>query len=173
MPNDKILALAKKLKALAERGVDGEKINAEKLLNKLLAEHNISLEEINSDVVRERCFSFKDNKHRKFIHQIIASVVGSEYRAFCFKGVRGKMYIELNDADYIEVEMKLDIFWREYLRQEKLFYQAFVQKNQLYTKETGETPEREYSEEELNNIREMLEIAAGMKKVEIHKQITN
>ncbi len=46
---DKYIELAKKLKAHADRGFDGEKINAEKMLNRLLEKHGITIEDIEQD----------------------------------------------------------------------------------------------------------------------------
>ncbi len=45
----KIITLAKKLHALAERGVGGEKINAEYKLKELCQKHNISLDDLESE----------------------------------------------------------------------------------------------------------------------------
>ena len=45
---DKILEKAKKLKALADRGVGGEQINAKDMYEKYCAKHNISVNELNS-----------------------------------------------------------------------------------------------------------------------------
>ncbi len=40
---DKIIELAKKLKALSERGEGGEKLNADRMLKDLMNKHDISL----------------------------------------------------------------------------------------------------------------------------------
>ena len=45
----KYIELAKKLKALADRGIGGEKINAEKMLNALMKKHKISIEDIEGE----------------------------------------------------------------------------------------------------------------------------
>ncbi len=45
--------LIKKIKALADRGVGGEKENAQKLLKELMQKYNINEEEISEDIIKE------------------------------------------------------------------------------------------------------------------------
>jgi hypothetical protein len=43
---NKIIELAKKLKALSTQGFGGEKINAEKMLQKIMVKHNLTIEDV-------------------------------------------------------------------------------------------------------------------------------
>ena len=45
--------LVKKIKALAESGVGGEKKNAQKLLQELMTKYNISEESLNGEIINE------------------------------------------------------------------------------------------------------------------------
>ena len=56
----KNIELAKKLKALADKGIGGEKSNAEAMLNNLMKKHNITIEEIEGEKLMD--FFFKIEK---------------------------------------------------------------------------------------------------------------
>ena len=58
----KNIDLAKKLKALADRGVDGEKTNAEAMLNSLMKKHNITIEEIEGEELLDFFFKIEKSK---------------------------------------------------------------------------------------------------------------
>ena len=63
--DDKTKARIKKLQALAERGVGGEKTTAEKMLQKMLKKNGIkSLEELETDSYEYTLFSYH-GKHEK------------------------------------------------------------------------------------------------------------
>lgn len=51
--SDKVYNLAKKLLALAKGGVDGEAENAQMMLNNMLKKYNITIEDIDTEIVRE------------------------------------------------------------------------------------------------------------------------
>ena len=46
MKNEKYLELARKLKALADKGIDGEKYNAQKQLDKIMKKYGIRMEDL-------------------------------------------------------------------------------------------------------------------------------
>ena len=71
--------LIKKIKALADRGIGGEKENAQKLLKELMQKYNINEEEISEDVIKE--FDIKMPKVYKaadLANQVLYSIVGKE-----------------------------------------------------------------------------------------------
>lgn len=49
MANEKVLKLARKLQALSERGIGGEKVNAENQLEKLMLKHNFCMEDLEQE----------------------------------------------------------------------------------------------------------------------------
>lgn len=73
MTNLKHIELGKKLKALSEQGIGGEKTNAEKMLNSLLKKHNISIEDIEGEKVDYYYFKIKKDDVRLW-SQIVKSV---------------------------------------------------------------------------------------------------
>ena len=70
---NKHIELAKKLKALADKGIGGEKVNAEKMLNDLLKKHNITIEDVEGEKTENYFFKVKPEDSNLFI-QIVKRV---------------------------------------------------------------------------------------------------
>lgn len=62
----KRLELLKKLKALADNGVGGERENAQAMLDKLLAKYDISAEALSDDEVSDHGFTYHSDFERSF-----------------------------------------------------------------------------------------------------------
>lgn len=99
--NEKILQRLKKLQALAERGVVGEKSTAQAMLDKLLAKNGIeTLEELETEEVEYFLFSYK-GKHeitllKQCMYKVIGAATGREY--YRSHGTRQKIGIYCTKA---------------------------------------------------------------------------
>jgi len=60
----KYIELGRKLKAIAERGIGGEKINAEKMLENLLKKHNLTIDDIEGEKTDNYFFMLKESEHQ-------------------------------------------------------------------------------------------------------------
>jgi hypothetical protein len=139
----KIIQLAKKLKALADRGEGGEKINAQKMLDDFLVKHKINIDEIEGEKKKRRCFNVKANQ-RVFFRQIVANVVGRVSKTMD----GNRYYIDVSDSDYAEISLKFDFYWKLYQEELEIFYSAFIQANKLFLKETEEERGKRFKEKE-------------------------
>ena len=83
---EKIAEKLKKIKALAERGVGGEKETAMRMYEDLKARYEIEDEEIMLDAVTLHWFSYADSLEEDLLTQIFYKVTGSAsyfLRRFC------------------------------------------------------------------------------------------
>lgn len=94
---DRIIELAKKLKALSERGEGGEKLNADRMLRDLMEKHGISLSDIEDESTEMRLFHFKAKQHKIFI-QVAAMVIGKDVQFFSCRGKRNALFIDCTIA---------------------------------------------------------------------------
>lgn len=110
-----------KLYALAQRGVGGEKQNAEKILNRLLLENGMSIEDLErtENTKRERGFVCKDDAHYTVLIHIIGKVINQTHIVGYKSRRTKKYYVELTDQDYITVSMLWDIYGKAFLQQKK------------------------------------------------------
>ena len=58
----KILELARKFYELAKQGEGGEKINAQKKLDEIMLEHNLNIEDVEGEEVKEHFKLIQKNK---------------------------------------------------------------------------------------------------------------
>lgn len=110
-----------KLYALAQRGVGGEKENAEKILKQLLLENGMSIEDLerSENTKRERGFVCKDDAHYTVLIHIIGKVINQTHIVGYRSRRTKKYYVELTDREYITVSMLWDIYGKAFLWQKK------------------------------------------------------
>ncbi|HXP52140.1 MAG TPA: hypothetical protein VN922_19445 [Bacteroidia bacterium] len=176
----KIIELAKKLKALAERGVGGEKVNAEKMLQDLLKKHNITLDVIEGDVINDYYVNltktYPDNI--AFLSQIVRHVNHDipMYGPFPKKeikimGLKGNYLISCTVVEYIEINAKLEFYKRLFNEEIKIFFEAFVKANNIYSSEAPRSAS-ELSPEEYERWKRSSKLAENIKKESFNKQIS-
>lgn len=167
---DKKKALLLKLKALAERGEGGEKLNAEAMLEKLMREYGYSAQELESEEKNECIFRYRTSREKWLLWQIIYKVTDENSTPFFKRGKeQNKARSVLTVEQQMEVELLFDFYRRLYKKEEKSFYGAFIQKHGLFGKLRDEEPPMELSIEER---RKQAAIAAGMDDASPNKQIT-
>lgn len=152
--------LFKKLKALAEQGVGGEKENAQQLLKKFMRKYNVSEDEIDDDVLIEYEKKVKNEYEIKLFAQVFYKVVdGSIYT---FKSVRsGRRFKNLlgyrcTAAQNIELEFLFDFYKRLFYKELDLLFTAFIQKHKLFGDSPKDKPDDKIDYDELLRIIEMM-----------------
>jgi hypothetical protein len=156
--NFKHIELAKKLKALAEKGVGGEKINAEKMLNSLLRKHNLTIEDIEGEKIDHYFFKLKKEDERLW-SQIVKSVNNKIkcYGPFPDKdikrvGLGGNYMIDCTTSEWVEIEAKNTIYQRLYKDEVNTFYHAFCTANNILVQPDKEIDISDLTEEELKTL---------------------
>lgn len=109
--DEKIVQRIKKLQALAERGVGGEKSAAEKFLQDLLKKNNISsLKELENEEREYTLFSYNGKHEEKLLIQCIYKVMtnADNTKFYSTKGRRQKIGIYCTKAQKIEIELEFN-----------------------------------------------------------------
>jgi hypothetical protein len=173
---NKNIELAKKLKALAERGVGGESVNAQKLLASLLKKNGLSMSDIEQETSKEYFFKASGSDSR-LLTQIIKRV-NYDLNVYKFPasvvkehGLSGNMMTECTASEFIEIEQMYSVFKRLYKEELELFYKAFVTANDLLTDSPIKKTTSDLSEVELDEWRRVQEMAMSVKTESIRKQI--
>lgn len=125
-----------RVKALAERGVGGEKENAEALLNRLMEKYGVSETDIEDTTERDYFIRYHNVWERKLIVQITYMHLGSGHVAATVGTRSGrphkKICVTCTPAQYIEIEADFEFYkaaWEEDLA---IFYSAFISKNDIF-----------------------------------------
>lgn len=121
--------LAKKLHALSQRGIGGEKSNAQRMLGRLMEQHGISWHDVNQPVRVERVYKYTSKTHRHLIGQVIVSV-WAEARVTVITAYK-ELFADLSAAEHVEVLLKIDHYWKLYQQEQDLFLEAFIRRNDL------------------------------------------
>lgn len=157
--------LAKKLKALADRGHGGEKTAAAYQLQKLMKKHCISLEEIESESVSDHRFEFKVETKEIFV-QVAAMVIGKDVKLYIVergnRKVKNKLYVSCTQAQALEIESNYHFYHNDYLKQRKIFTSAYIQKNHLLPPDGGVLRLGELSEEEKRKMKDIANMMDGV-----------
>lgn len=144
---ERILQKIKRVQALAERGVAGERESAAATLDRLMKQYGIS----EADIAEERreiaWFRFKTPLERKLLGQVIYSVTGraaSGCVGTYTKRPRKELGIECTAAERLEIELSFEFFNAAMQEEMERFFRAFVNKNDIFPTEdkagVGEGP---------------------------------
>lgn len=171
----------KKIKALAEQGVGGEKEAARKLLLDLCVKYGIELEELNEEEARrEYVFKVRTSVHHLFAQCYVNLYgVGERFReeVHIYKNGRGYEYsVMLTPTEYIEFNLFWEWHRQNFLKERKkirkLFYDGYLSKHKLYP--CSEDEDFKNRKREPMSYDDMLKVAAMAnicEDVTFHKQI--
>lgn len=175
---NKYIELAKKLKALADKGVGGEKLNAKNMLDSLLKKHGLTIDDIEIEKESEYFFKLKPDEHRLW-NQIVHSVRNDIkcYGKFPQKdikqiGLSGNYCIISTLAEYIEIEAKFKIFMRLYRDELNIFYHSFCTANNLLVDPKNPITIDELTEDELKTLKRINQMSKNIKTEQYRKQLS-
>lgn len=175
---NKHIELARKIKALSDKGVGGEKANAEKMLLDLMKKHNLKIEDIEGEDKKDYFFKV-DDEYNSLFFQIVKSV-NRDINVYRFPKnivrqhrLKGNHEIKCTVAEYIEIEQSFDIYTKLYKEELKTFYEAFIHANNIYPKSTEEEKKsiNDLSADEKSQWIKKVLMAQNIKKANIHKQL--
>lgn len=172
----KYIELCKKLKALAEKGVGGEKANAKKMLSTLMEIHNITIDKIEEEEIKSYYFTITKSNFPLW-HQIVKcvnykiKVYGSfPQKVIKFHKLPGNYMIESTTYEYVEIKTKYD-FYQQLLKDEyDLFFSAFLHVNNLLV-DYKDKREIKLTDDDIKKELRIRELAKGIKKGEFKKYL--
>jgi hypothetical protein len=122
--------LVSKLKAMAERGEKGERDVAFAKLKEILKKYNLKEQGVLQPLVKNYVFKVSDwHDHLNLLVQCIQDTKPGVAMDGDKKGK--KLFVELNDIEYLEVMEKVSFYWEEYTRLRASVFAAFVLKNKI------------------------------------------
>jgi hypothetical protein len=166
----------RKIKALAERGVDGEAKAAQFQLEKLLAKYNLTIEDIFDNTLKPRKFKVGRSEKKIFIHTLAANI-GDRYKnVFYYKGNLSEVFIELTDQEYIDFEQQFSFHKKQFKREMKKaidqLHKAYCYKHDLFNKDS-QPKECDESEMSLDEYLSIMGLANKLENVTFRKQLSS
>lgn len=159
----------RKLLALAEQGIGGEKLHARSTLEKLMKKHGVTFDDLVSE--QKTLQWFKPGKHpleRKLLYQVIAAVCG-KLESYTSKALKDQIGHYVTRSEQLEINLRYPIYLAAFQEELEICYTAFVHKNDIFNSDAPSSNSKR-SEEELMRIAIAM---FGMSKVPIHRTLTN
>lgn len=133
---DKIDRL-KKLHTLAMKGVDGEKENAQKILEELLKKYDVTLSELesNDEKIENFTFWYKGEAERQILAQIHYKVTDNSTYYRLYKNERlskTMLRFKCTKSQKVEIEFLFDFYKRLWEEEYQIFLDAFICKHRLF-----------------------------------------
>ncbi len=167
---DSILNKAKKIKALADKGFGGERLNAERMLKEFMNRHGISESDICEDTKQDHYFKVPREQDRRLFRQVAYKIIGEGIKFYSSSNRKEYIILTCTSSQAFDIEMQFDFYKREFKADLDLFFSAFVQKNKLFA-ETSETDMSKVTPEELAKMRKSQAMAQGLERKQFNKQI--
>lgn len=184
MSKQQIIDRIMKVKALADRGTDGERTAAQRLLEELMEKYHIDEADIDTGKKETYLIDAGDSVFTKLFHQmyrvrfgidrpiwIVDKMPKKDKRFFAEMGFGDKnanLAIECTKAEFLEVKTLFEIYRNDLKEQLDTFMYAYYYKNDLLA---AADPNKESTEEEDIKALKAMFMAQGIDKKEIHKMI--
>ena len=188
MKRETIIERLRKIKALSEEGVGGERAAAEQLLASMMKQYGISPDELEGDAVEYRLAYVGDGPYDyKLFVQIaykfhygpgkpriadLRKAPAKYKKQWADAGLGPKnanVGLHCTKAEFIEIVSIFELYKVDLVRQMAIFYYAYLDKNNLLLPVEGESPD--LTDEEIDRLLSAERMKTGIKKQELYKQI--
>ena len=163
-----MLEKLKRLKALADQGIGGEKENAQKLLDALMHKHNISPGELGEDVLVMEKYRYKNTYERDLLVSVIGKVLDTD--AFSYRQLSKAYLLEVTREHDIEIRLFYDIYRAKINEELRITFSAFIIKNRIFSETSMAEPSTSSGELSERSLK-IMERMGNIDKVDVNKQI--
>lgn len=163
---DSILDQLRKVKALADSGIDGERVAAQAMLEKLLGKYKLSMDDIAEPTRRLYFFTYKGKQEHDLLVQVICRVLRVSNFMSSNQG-RTKLGIEVTPIQAAEIQELFDYYRKQWKDELHRFFIAFISKYQLVNPDRESTGESSWSPADLQALRQMMKSLNGKSSHEL------
>lgn len=129
-------ALLKKIKALADRGIDGEKGSAEETLRRLMKKYGVTDDELDEETRTRHDFEFHGKEQETLLRQTVYKVTGGGAYSLVYtasgRKVKTKLGADCTPAEKVEIEYLFDFYKRLWEEEKAAFLSAYIQKHRIF-----------------------------------------
>lgn len=141
MIDEKKRELLKKLQALAERGVGGEKETAQKKLKQLMKKYGVEDADLSEDEEEDHDFRYHNEFEKKILRQLFYKIVpdfrSRTYFYKCGKGSKSTYGIRCTKAQALQIQIEYDFYCDLWKEEVDFFMSAFIQKHRIFALPTN------------------------------------
>ncbi len=160
----------RKLLALAQQGIGGEKTNAQARLEALMQKHGIQLSELEDEAKKTQWFKpARGSIERRLLFQVISQVCGNT-STWKNKSKPGRIGVEVTKSQHLEIDLRYSAYLIALQKQMDITFSAFIHTNQIFPDGPASDAPSKLSDTELKQIAIAM---LGMSKVKIHRTLTH
>jgi hypothetical protein len=167
---DKILALARKLKALAEQGVGGEKVNAQKMLLDLCKKHNINPDTLDQEKRKRHTF-IGTRLTEAILVSVVAKVCGRKREQYQPHKKKYGVQVDVSEAERLEILALYGIYARAYERTLSDMETAFIFKNDIFPPDDDDDEEEPQTEEDKEQSYRIIQLMGGLERTQVQREL--
>ena len=174
---ESIVEQVRKVKALADNGIDGEKENAKILLDKLLKKYNIDLNEFIEEKRKAYKFKYSNEHERRILVQCIAKFAPNikTFKRLCNnKGsiIKNIIELDLTNLEYLDSSGSAKFYTKLLKDEMETFMTAFIHKHKLFgASNEDDASESTLSTEEIETIVNMMKAMKNSDFIPSRKQL--
>lgn len=152
--------LIKKLQALAERGVGGEKEGAQKKLAQLMEKYNINETDLSDDQLREHKWKYHTEFQKRLLYQVMYKIIGKDFLDKAYRYINGKgsksiFCMKCTDSEATQISVEYDFYCQTWQEEQDFFFNCFIQKHKIFPMDNNKKFDREQKEMSLEDAARM------------------
>lgn len=193
MDKDRLIERLRKIKSLADKGVDGESDSAKMLLERLCDEYGISEETLIENPVRMYSLHGDGDTEFRLLHQICVRygedngvstscatplsakgkkrILSSLVKSIDGSKKTDNCVVECAAADFVNIAAMFDLYRTALKKDFETFYYAFLLKNDLLSTSKGSDNGKKPTEEEVEMAMKALQMSNSIGRTEYRKQL--
>lgn len=173
--HEKALELARRLHALVTRGEGGEAFNAQQALDRLLAKHHLSMDDITGEQLELVEWKHKDPAKNRLRMGIIFKILGTrdklKERVEGFE-VGKQMSVWLTTAERVECDEHFSVLWLHMQEELDVFQVAFARAHNLMLRpDQNDVRVDERTPEEIRRSNRADEMSRNIDRRVVHRQL--
>lgn len=172
MNDENVKARIRKLLALAERGVGGEKETANRMLNKMLDRHGMTMDDLRDDRRSMHPVKCASDFERRLVAQIMAKVQNSP-SPDVFKIGRSRLTLNIyvTPAELVEFSIHWEALRKDLAKCLNNACLAFIHTNSLFPADPGDVDDEPMTPERMAEIEAITAMMSGMEPTAVHQRI--
>lgn len=176
MADEKKLELLKKIRALAERGVGGEKEGAQRKLEELMEKYHVGEADLSDDIPEDFEFKYHNNFEKKLLNQTFYKVIGKDFleQMFyykCGEGSRSIIGIRCTRQQGIQIAIEYDFYRQLWEEEQEFFFVCFIQKHNIFATNPEDRLNKESNQMSIEEMTRMATAMRAMKDKAIVKRL--
>ena len=158
MASEKNIELMKKLMALAERGIGGEKETAKRKLAQLMDKYGVSDADLSDEALEDHEYKYRDQNEKKLLRQIFYKI-NHERDVLIYsqgRGMHSILIFRATKAEAIQAGIEYEFYRQLWKEEQDFLMECFIQKHRLFRLDP-DAPTQDLDEETSKRMWQMMQ----------------